>query len=116
VLISGASIAGPALAFWLARYGADVTVVESAPALRTGGQLVDVRGTARGVLDRAGLDERTDGVHVTFERAPRGSSTSSSAPTVCIRASATCCSVGMPCSCGTWAPTSRSGRPRTPPS
>lgn len=57
VLISGASIAGPALAFWLARYGANVTVVESAPALRTGGQLVDVRGTARGVLERAGLDD-----------------------------------------------------------
>jgi 2-polyprenyl-6-methoxyphenol hydroxylase-like FAD-dependent oxidoreductase len=55
VLISGASIAGPALAHWLAKYGADVTVVETAPALRTGGQLVDVRGSARGVLDRSGL-------------------------------------------------------------
>ena len=57
VLISGAGIAGPALALWLARYGADVTVVETAPSLRTGGQLVDIRGTARGVLERAGLDD-----------------------------------------------------------
>ena len=30
VLISGASIAGPALAFWLRRAGVDVTVVEKA--------------------------------------------------------------------------------------
>ncbi len=28
ILIAGASIAGPALAHWLARYGAQVTVVE----------------------------------------------------------------------------------------
>lgn len=57
VLISGAGIAGPALALWLARYGAEVTVVETAPSLRTGGQLVDIRGTARDVLERAGLAE-----------------------------------------------------------
>jgi 2-polyprenyl-6-methoxyphenol hydroxylase-like FAD-dependent oxidoreductase len=38
VLISGASIAGPALALWLHRSGADVTVVEWAPRLRAGGQ------------------------------------------------------------------------------
>jgi 2-polyprenyl-6-methoxyphenol hydroxylase-like FAD-dependent oxidoreductase len=37
VLISGASIAGPALAYWLHRYGATVTVVERAPALRPSG-------------------------------------------------------------------------------
>ncbi|WP_028932590.1 FAD-dependent monooxygenase [Pseudonocardia spinosispora] len=57
VLVSGAGIAGPALAYWLARYGADVTVVESAPALRTGGQLVDIRGVARQVIAEAGLTE-----------------------------------------------------------
>lgn len=55
VLISGAGIAGPALAQWLTRYGADVTIVETAPSLRTGGQLVDIRGIGREVLDRAGL-------------------------------------------------------------
>ncbi|WP_051740436.1 FAD-dependent monooxygenase [Streptomyces xylophagus] len=56
VLISGASIAGPALALWLARYGADVTVVERWPELRTGGQLVDLRGVSREVLRRMGVD------------------------------------------------------------
>lgn len=59
VLISGASIAGPALALWLARYGATVTVVEKAPVLRNGGQAVDFKGaTHLTVLERMGiLDE-----------------------------------------------------------
>ncbi|MFH8939011.1 FAD-dependent monooxygenase [Streptomyces griseosporeus] len=58
VLISGASVAGPALALNLARYGARVTVVEKAPALRDGGFAVDFRGhvhrtvlTAMGIWD-----------------------------------------------------------------
>ncbi|MGV9629381.1 FAD-dependent monooxygenase [Streptomyces sp. NPDC003487] len=58
VLISGASVAGPALALGLARYGARVTVVEKAPALRDGGFAVDFRGhvhrrvlTAMGIWD-----------------------------------------------------------------
>src|SRR3954454_20234507 len=59
VLISGASIAGPALACWLTRYGCTVTVVERAPAVRAGGQAVDFKGaTHRTVLARMGiLDE-----------------------------------------------------------
>ncbi|WP_170323858.1 FAD-dependent monooxygenase [Cryptosporangium phraense] len=57
VLVAGASIAGPALAHWLRRRGADVTVVERAPELRPGGQAVDARGVAREVVRRMGLDE-----------------------------------------------------------
>lgn len=57
VLVSGASIAGPALAHWLHRYGARVTVVEQAPGLRPGGQAVDARGVAKEVIRRMGLDE-----------------------------------------------------------
>ncbi|MET8830473.1 FAD-dependent monooxygenase [Streptomyces sp. NPDC004610] len=56
VLVSGASIAGPALALWLSRYGAEVTVVERAPALRRGGQLVDLRGVSRESIRRLGVD------------------------------------------------------------
>ncbi|MFE7405073.1 FAD-dependent monooxygenase [Isoptericola sp. NPDC057559] len=56
ILISGASIAGPALARWLGRNGFDVTVVERAPALRPGGQAVDFKGrTHRDVLTRMGV-------------------------------------------------------------
>jgi 2-polyprenyl-6-methoxyphenol hydroxylase-like FAD-dependent oxidoreductase len=59
VLVSGASVAGPALALWLARYGATVTVVEKARELRAGGQAVDFKGsTHHTVLTRMGiLDE-----------------------------------------------------------
>lgn len=57
VLVSGASIAGPALAHWLRRRGAEVTVVERAPGLRPGGQAVDARGVAREVIRRMGLDD-----------------------------------------------------------
>ncbi|MEU1666199.1 FAD-dependent monooxygenase [Streptomyces sparsogenes] len=56
VLVAGASIAGPALAHWLRRRGAAVTVVERAPELRSGGQAVDARGVAREVIGRMGLD------------------------------------------------------------
>ncbi|WP_330228583.1 FAD-dependent monooxygenase [Nocardia sp. NBC_00508] len=56
VLISGAGIAGPALAYWLHRYGFAVTVVERAPALRPGGQAVDFKGhTHRTVLERMSI-------------------------------------------------------------
>ncbi|GAA2148025.1 FAD-dependent monooxygenase [Actinomadura napierensis] len=55
VLISGASIAGPALAYWLDRYGFEVTIVERAPAMRPGGQAIDVRGPALDVADRMGV-------------------------------------------------------------
>lgn len=55
ILVSGGGIAGSALAYWLSRYGFRPTVVERAPALRTGGHAVDIRGTARQVIERMGL-------------------------------------------------------------
>ena len=55
VLISGASVAGPALAFWLGRYGFHPTIVERAPAVRPGGYAVDFRGASVRVLERMGL-------------------------------------------------------------
>ncbi|MFK8847312.1 FAD-dependent monooxygenase [Streptomyces sp. Ac-502] len=54
-LISGAGIGGPALAYWLHRYGYAVTVVERAPGLRTSGYKVDLRGVAIEVADRMGV-------------------------------------------------------------
>ncbi|MBM7129044.1 FAD-dependent monooxygenase [Dyella mobilis] len=75
ILISGASVAGPALAFWLHRYGFDVTVVERAPTIRPGGYAVDFRGTATHVLDCMGLtaavkqcETRTGAIAMVDER------------------------------------------------
>ncbi|MUL63265.1 FAD-binding monooxygenase [Mycobacterium sp. CBMA 234] len=57
VLISGAGVAGPALAHWLAGSGYRVVIVEAAPNVRPGGQTVDLRGAGREVVDRMGLLE-----------------------------------------------------------
>lgn len=59
ILIHGAGIAGPAAAFWLTRAGHEVTVVERAAELRTGGQAVDFKGSVQiDLLERMGLLER----------------------------------------------------------
>ncbi|ALG08710.1 FAD-dependent monooxygenase [Kibdelosporangium phytohabitans] len=68
ILISGAGIAGPALAYWLHRYGFDVTVVEKAPAVRSGGYPIDIRGTALDVVERMGLLPRLRAAHVDSRR------------------------------------------------
>lgn len=57
ILITGASIAGNAAAWWLTQYGFDVTVLEKAPAFREGGQNVDVRGAGHEVIRRMGLED-----------------------------------------------------------
>jgi 2-polyprenyl-6-methoxyphenol hydroxylase-like FAD-dependent oxidoreductase len=55
VLISGAGVAGASLAHWLVENGYRTVVVESAPAVRLGGQTVDLRGAGRDVITRMGL-------------------------------------------------------------
>jgi 2-polyprenyl-6-methoxyphenol hydroxylase-like FAD-dependent oxidoreductase len=67
VLISGASVAGPVLAYWLTRHGFSVTVVERAPALRrTGGHAVDLFRPAMDISEAMGVlphvEERATGV------------------------------------------------------
>ena len=64
ILISGASIAGPALAYWLRRHNFFPTVVERAPAPREGGQAVDLRGAARTVVERMDLLDDIRRAHV----------------------------------------------------
>ena len=55
-LVSGAGIAGLSTAYWLARSGWEVDVVERFGEFRTGGQNVDIRGAAREVLTKMGLE------------------------------------------------------------
>jgi 2-polyprenyl-6-methoxyphenol hydroxylase-like FAD-dependent oxidoreductase len=64
-LISGASIAGPALAHELTARGWRTTIVERAPRLRDEGQNIDVRGTGREVARRIGLEDATRAANTT---------------------------------------------------
>ncbi|MEV0460550.1 FAD-dependent monooxygenase [Catellatospora methionotrophica] len=57
VLVSGASIAGPALAHWLHEYGMTSVVVERHDGIRPGGQTVDLRGAGRTVARRMGIED-----------------------------------------------------------
>src|SRR5436853_150469 len=68
VLISGASIAGPAMAYWLHRYGFDVTIVERGATVRPGGLPIDVRGAAMEVSARMGIDDELFAAHVNTQR------------------------------------------------
>ncbi|NRQ31892.1 NAD(P)-binding protein [Nonomuraea sp. NN258] len=61
ILISGAGIAGPVLAYWLTRNGFEVTVVERAPSLRrTGGQAVDLFRPAMNISEKMGVLARVE--------------------------------------------------------
>ncbi|MGE0036044.1 MAG: FAD-binding domain [Xanthobacteraceae bacterium] len=66
VLISGVGIAGPTLAYWLARSGFRPTLVERAPELRTGGYVIDFWGLGYDIAERMGLMADIDraGYHV----------------------------------------------------
>ncbi|VVJ22306.1 monooxygenase [Amycolatopsis camponoti] len=68
VLISGASIAGPALAFWLRKAGFAVTVVEKSATIRDGGYPIDVRGTALDAARRMGILPRLRDLHIASRR------------------------------------------------
>ncbi|SPT51698.1 FAD-dependent monooxygenase [Actinomadura madurae] len=57
IIVSGSSIAGLSAAYWLARSGHRVTVVEISPGVRRGGIAVDVRGGALEVAKDMGLHE-----------------------------------------------------------
>lgn len=57
ILVSGASIAGPTLAYWLHQYDFEVTVVEREPELRLGGQNIDVKGPAKEIAVKMGIVE-----------------------------------------------------------
>jgi 2-polyprenyl-6-methoxyphenol hydroxylase-like FAD-dependent oxidoreductase len=55
ILISGAGIAGPTLAFWLKAAGFEPTLIERASALRAGGYVIDFWGLGYDIAERMGL-------------------------------------------------------------
>lgn len=70
VLVTGASIAGPTLAWGLDRAGLDVTLLERSPERRSAGQNIDVRGLGREVLRRMDLEDEVM-AHLTGEEGTR---------------------------------------------
>lgn len=71
VLISGAGVAGPALAYWLRHHGFTPTVVERAPRVRAGAGVVGLRGEALDVLDRMALLEQVEALNTHLGGAAR---------------------------------------------
>ena len=55
VLICGAGIAGPTLAYWLLQYGFEPTIVEISPRPRTGGYVIDFWGAGFDIAEKMGL-------------------------------------------------------------
>lgn len=70
VLVTGASVAGPTLAWGLTRAGFDVTLLERSAQQRQTGQNIDVRGIGKEVLDRLGV-RSTVMQHLTGEQGTR---------------------------------------------
>jgi 2-polyprenyl-6-methoxyphenol hydroxylase-like FAD-dependent oxidoreductase len=56
IAISGAGVAGPAFAYWMRRGGHDVTLIESAPAFRTGGYVIDFWGLGYRIAEKMGIE------------------------------------------------------------
>jgi 2-polyprenyl-6-methoxyphenol hydroxylase-like FAD-dependent oxidoreductase len=55
IIINGIGVAGPALAYWLAKSGHDVLLVEQAPRPRAGGYVVDFWGIGYDIVEKMGL-------------------------------------------------------------
>jgi 2-polyprenyl-6-methoxyphenol hydroxylase-like FAD-dependent oxidoreductase len=68
VLISGASFAGLSTAFWMSRLGYEVTVVEVARGLRTGGTAVDIKGNTVDIVRRMGVFDQIRSNRLSLQR------------------------------------------------
>src|SRR5262245_46257764 len=60
VLISGAGIAGPTLAYWLTKSGFKPTLVERAPSPRSGGYVIDFWGLGYDIAEQMGLRDELE--------------------------------------------------------
>ena len=80
VLIVGAGIAGPTLAYWLLQAGHEPTLVERAPELRRGGYLVDFWGAGFDVAERMGIVPELRRRGYVFPRRGRSIATGGGSP------------------------------------
>ncbi len=58
IVINGAGIAGPALAYWLGKAGHEVLLIEESPQLRSGGYIIDFWGIGYDIAEKMGLIPR----------------------------------------------------------
>lgn len=58
ILVVGAGIAGPAICYWLKRFGFSPVLIEKAAAIRKGGQALDIRGIATHIAREMGIYDR----------------------------------------------------------
>ena len=76
IAISGAGVAGAALAHWLHRTGHSATLIEQAPTFRTGGYMIDFWGVGYQVAKRMGIEDTIRAAGYQIERlrcvGPRG--------------------------------------------
>lgn len=76
IAISGAGVAGAALAHWLERSGHTPTLIEQAPQFRTGGYMIDFWGVGYQVAKRMGIEGPVRAAGYEMERlrsvGPRG--------------------------------------------
>ena len=68
VAISGAGVAGAALAHWLYRTGHTPTLIEKAPKFRTGGYMIDFWGVGYQVAKRMGIEDPIRAAGYQIER------------------------------------------------
>ncbi len=68
ILISGAGIAGTALAYWLKKFGFSPTIVESAPGLREGGYAIDFMGAGYDVAEKMGIVPALEEADINFSK------------------------------------------------
>ncbi|OGT60929.1 MAG: FAD-binding protein [Gammaproteobacteria bacterium RIFCSPHIGHO2_12_FULL_45_12] len=67
VLVIGAGIAGPAICYWLKRFGFSPVLIEKSIAIRKGGQALDVRGVATHIAREMGIYDRVCDMRTRIE-------------------------------------------------
>lgn len=67
ILVIGAGIAGPAVCYWLKRFGFSPILIEKSAHLRKGGHALDVRGVAIDLVKRMGIYEKICNVRTQVE-------------------------------------------------
>ncbi|MBA2727068.1 MAG: tetracycline destructase [Parachlamydiaceae bacterium] len=67
ILVIGAGIAGPAVCYWLKRFGFSPTLIEKFPDLRKGGQALDLRGVAIDLIKRMDIYEKIYNLRTQLE-------------------------------------------------